>query len=107
MGLSDSPPWWLCVVSDRPQAKGGVGVGAQPCPQVGGRDYLQPHADETQALGGGLLPLPSKFRVPFSQCHSRLMSKTVISVQVRCNLFALNAFGKINVSLTTVFCCIL
>lgn len=56
MGLNDAPPWWLCVVSDRPQAKGGVGVGAQPCPQVGGRDYLQPHADETQALGGSASP---------------------------------------------------
>lgn len=30
MGLVNAPLWWPCVVSDKPQGKGGLGVGAQP-----------------------------------------------------------------------------
>lgn len=94
------------MVSDQTQAKGGVGIGAQPSLQVGSRGGYS-HVQMRHRPLRGPPPLSSKFHVPFSQCHSGSMSKTVISVQVRCNLFALNVFGKINVSLTTVFCSVL
>lgn len=93
------------MVSDRTQAKGGVGIGAQLSPQVGGRDGYS-HMQMTHRPLGVCLPSLANSVSP-SQCHSRLMSKMVISVQVRCNLFVLNVFGKINVSLTAVYCCIL